>query len=429
MSSLLPRCVPDQYEGYDDDNKLWLMMIDKRLGLFVLGVCLLANVPALAQETKGPGFPTTRPAFKVDYTSPTTDKPQSKLWYWAKSWWALLPRSSGPSLWQRTETGWQENRSVGKALTGIPGRADVWADADEVTAVSVADTSLTVFRLTARQSSSEVQWHTQIMATLMPPVSGQAIETATIAQDKTGRWWVAADAGTSICVWSAPADGKNWSAPHVLTNGIGEDDICTIAVVPGGVGVIWSDQVRDQITLRKHLNGRPTTQWESPEIAEAGNKTADDHLNTALGADSTLWVVTKNSVDRVGQPQLVLRIRSPKGQWINRPFANLDSICQPTRPVIIATPDPSLFFAGYTVHDNTAPFRWHIVFSQVDLRLPALLVKPRTVISPDSVYKGLVNDVTAPKLPFPANAPWIVLASDKAGNVYEVDLHKLIKKP
>ena len=404
-------------------------MTFKRFAWFALVLGLFGSTLVSAQEKNGPDFPTTRPVFKVDYVSPTADKPQSKLWYMAKSWWALLPRASGPSLWQRTETGWREHPAVGKALAGISGRADVWADADEVTAVSVADTSLTVFRLKARLSGSDLRWDTQILATLVPSTEGQSIETATIARDKTGRWWVAADAGTSICVWSAPADGSDWSAPHLLASGIGDDDICAIAVVPGGVGVIWSDQVRDQVAMCRHLNGRPVGQWELPEIAEAGNKTADDHLNTALAADSTLWVVTKNSVDKTGQPQLVLRIRSPKGQWINRPFANLDRIYQPTRPVIIATPDTALFFVGYTVHDNTAPFRWHVVFSPVDLRLPALLVKPRTVIFPDSVYKGLVNDATASKQPFPKNAPWIVLASDKAGNVYEADLHKLITKP
>ena len=404
-------------------------MTVKRFAWFALGLGVFGSTLVSAQEKKGTDFPTTRPVFRVDYVSPTADKPQSKLWYMAKSWWALLPRASGPSLWQRTETGWREHPAVGKALAGLPGRADVWADADEVTAVSVADTSLTVFRLKARPEGSGLRWDAQILAMLAPPAKGQSIETATIARDKTGRWWVASDAGTSICVWSASADGKTWSAPQVLASGTGEDDICTIAVVPGGVGVIWSDQVRDQVALRKHLNGRPANQWESPEIAEAGNKTADDHLNTALAADSALWVVTKNSVDKIGQPQLVLRIRSPQGQWTNRPFANLESIYQPTRPVIVATPDPGLFLVGYTVHDNTAPFRWHVVFSPVDLRLPSLLVKPRTVIFPDKVFKGLVNDVTASKQTFPANAPWIVLASDKSGNVYEADLHELIPKP
>jgi hypothetical protein len=215
----------------------------------------------------------------------------------------------------------------------------------------------------------------------------------------------------------------------VLADGISDDDICTIAAVPGGVGVIWADQVRDQVVMRRHLNGQPIDHWESPETAEAGNKTADDHLNTALAADSTLWVVTKNSVDKIGQPQLVLRIRSRQGQWTNKPYANLDSVNHPTRPVIIATDDPTVFLAGHTVYDYTAPFRWHIVFGRVDTRQPSLLVNPRVVIYPDSLYKSQINDITDSKRPLPAGAPWIVLTSDKAGNVYEADLRKLMAKP
>ena len=404
-------------------------MAGKRFAWLGVGLYLLTTIPISAQKISGTDFPTTRPVFKVDFAYPTADKPQSKLWYMAKSWWTLLPRASGPSLWQRTETGWQEHEEVGKALAGIPGRADVWANANEVMAVSVSDSSLTVFQLKATKGEFGPQWTSQIVATLHPPAKGLLIETATIAQDKTGRWWVAADAGTSICVWSAANDGMNWSAPYVLAEGIYQDDICTIAAVPGGVGVIWSDQIRDRITMRKHLNGKPVTEWASPEIAEADNKTADDHLNTALAADSSLWVVTKNSVDKIGQPQLVLRIRSPKGQWTNHPFANRDKNYQPTRPVIIATPDPSLFLTGYTVHDNSAPFRWHIVFSPVNLDAPTITVKPRTVIFPDSGYKSLINNITVSKNPFPANAPWIILASDKDGNVYEADLYELASKP
>ena len=90
-------------------------------------------------------FPSTRPVFQVDYNYPTADKPQTKLWFMDGFWWALLPRSSGPSLWQRTDDGWKEYPDVRAALSGVPGRADIWSDDNKVTAVGVGERSLTVF--------------------------------------------------------------------------------------------------------------------------------------------------------------------------------------------------------------------------------------------------------------------------------------------
>ncbi|HEU0138819.1 MAG TPA: hypothetical protein VFQ79_03880, partial [Bryobacteraceae bacterium] len=77
------------------------------------------------------------PVFRVDTSNPTVDKPQSKTWYAEGSWWALLPRKSGPSLWQRTPSGWHERREITRSLSGLPGRADVWFDKDGATAVVV----------------------------------------------------------------------------------------------------------------------------------------------------------------------------------------------------------------------------------------------------------------------------------------------------
>ena len=53
-----------------------------------------------------------RPVLQVDTPYPTADKPQSKTWFAGGAWWALLPRKSGPSLWQRTGNGWKE---IGRA--------------------------------------------------------------------------------------------------------------------------------------------------------------------------------------------------------------------------------------------------------------------------------------------------------------------------
>ena len=370
--------------------------------------------------------PASKPVFRVDYRFPTADKPQSKLWYMDNCWWALLPKSSGPSLWQRTDHGWVEHSEINQALNGIPGRADVWADENRITAVGVDKHLLVVFRVEKSKNESGKKWVSEWLTTLVPPSEDDEIETATIVQDHTGRWLVAADAGDKICVWNSPDGRGKWEGPYILNQGVSEDDICTIAVIPGGVGVMWSDQVHEAVRIRIHQDDQPDEKWEEVTTIDAGNKTADDHLNTAVTADGTLWLVAKNSVDRVGKPQFVLRVRSPQGKWTNYPYCNLDSVKHPSRPVIIATEsDPPLLLSGHTLYNQANPYLGEIVFGVADTTKSGILEHLIPVIVPDTtgwIGSNLINDVTGPKKPFPQNAPWIVLASDKNGSVYEADL-------
>lgn len=371
-----------------------------------------------------------RPVLQLNFVHPTADKPQSKLWFMENCWWAILPDSTGPTLWQRTEKGWKQHSGISEKLRGIPGRADVWAEKKQVTAVGVADSSLAVFRLIKKSGSSGIKWKSEILAKLYPP-SPSAIETATIARDGNGNWWVAAAAGSKVCIWFSSNGGKNWAAPSILAEGIDEDDICVITPLRGGVGVIWSDQVRDAVIMREHKDGNPHGNWEKEEVADSGNKTADDHLNTALAPDGTLWVATKNSVDKAGQPQFVLRIRSVDGKWINKPYLSLESrMKRPSRPIVIATEDNSFVFVGHGDNDRSVPYPYNsnITFAQVDTSLSEIVVNPRIVISPDRSYNNVVHNVTGPKFPFPANGPWIILAGDAEGRVYEADLRKLVQK-
>ena len=373
---------------------------------------------------------TTKPSFKVNYSMPTADKPQSKLWYMNNCCWALLPDKDGPSLWQRTDEGWKEYSEIETALTGVPGRADVCPGKNRITAVGVGDSSLTVFRLLAH-NDSQIKWEPVILEKLYPPSPG-SIETATITQDGKGNWWVAATSNSKVCVWNSVSDGENWSEAAILAEDIYKDDICTITQVPGGVGVIWSDQNHDGVFMRIHKDENPVGIWEEVEVAESGNKTADDHLNTSLSPDGTLWMATKNSVDKIDKAQFVFRMRSPEGIWKNIPYVILKEHKKPSRPIAIGTEDNSYVFSAYGDNDRSVPYPYNskimVAFAPVDSVSEARLNSPEAVIVPDSTYKFVVHNVTGPKEVFPKNAPWIILASDSEGNVYEADLKKLVSR-
>jgi len=400
---------------------------------------MLAGLLAVAWGSVVLGV-TTQPVFQVDYRAPTADKPQSKLWFAHDTWWALLPTATGPSLWQRSPAGWNEHGAVRQAFAGLPGRCDVWFDRDGATTVGVAQDRIAVFRLHS-DGKTPVTWQPERLAEWTVPTISP-LETATIARDATGAWWVAAPvtpadvprvvpkAGgkatvpRAIMVWHS-ADGRTWTPLPPLATGIGGDDICLLTAMVGGVGVAWSDQNRDEVVFRLHRDGCPPGEWEPAEIVAAGGFTADDHLNAAF-AGGRLWLATKNSVDTNGRPQLVLRARSPAGAWLNFPYAPKTAVATPSRPVAIATPEGRALLLGHTVYGSDDATPDSIAFGLIGVDAAAVAPAMTTVIAPDPALKAHVNDVTGPKAAFPVSGPWIVLASDAEGRVYEADLRPLV---
>jgi hypothetical protein len=253
------------------------------------------------------------------------------------------------------------------------------------------------------------------------------METATITRDATGRWWVAADVRLSIYVWSSK-DATHWSHAIQVGKNISADDISSIAALKHSVIVIWSNQNGDySVDSRKHMNGQPIDSWSAVDTIDSGNRTADDHINTALSANGTLWITTKNSLDKINHPQLVLRVRNAEGRWRNYPYF-LRKSTVPSRPIIIATPDPGLILSCYTIYDHKNRHKDRIGCGVIDTSSAGLLKNRTIIIAPDSTRKVQVNNVTGPKAAFPPNAPWIVLASDNKGNIYEANLKSFFGK-
>jgi hypothetical protein len=394
----------------------WRSNIDGvRRGALRFAALVLAAAGGLAAAD----VPARRAVLEVDCPYPTADKPQSKLWHDGGTWWALLPRATGPSLWERTAAGWREHTGVTEKLRGVPARADVWSDRDGATAVTVADRLMAIVRL-RRPASGGAAWEAEVSARLAAPVS-DSFETATIARDGDGRWWVAAPVSGRVFVWTS-SDGRTWAPPTQLAGGLHVDDLCLVTPLPGGVAVVWSDQKSDAVRLRVHRTGAPEAEWQQPVTVAEGGGTADDHLDAAVEADGTLWLATKNSVDGPGRPQLVLRVRDPQGTWHNYDYAPLSDAEAPSRPTVIATATPGDVRLGHVVYGNGPAQRDRIVFGRADPAQPEILVGARTVIAPEDPA-ARVNDITGPKAVFPAAGPWLVLASDAQGRVYEADLN------
>lgn len=386
---------------------------------------------------------TSQAVFRVDYRCPTSDKPQSKLWHAQGCWWAVLPTSAGPSLWKRGESGWAELPEMREALAGLPGRCDVWFDRDGAVAVGVEGDRIGVFGLWSVPGNAG-SWKAERLASWTVPTVA-SLETATIARDAKGVWWIAApvtpkggapvvakDGGKAkvpreVWVWRSE-DGRDWRLLQPLARGIGGDDICLIARCEGGVGVAWSDQNRDEVGFRFHSQEAVAESWSATEIVDSGSLTADDHLHAAF-AGGRFWLATKNSVDAVGKAQLVMRVRSADGSWTNFPYEPKTAARTPSRPIVVPTPDGRRLVLFQTDYANGKTGRGDIAFGVAGVDDPVFSPVMAPLISPELQGKERINDVTGPKDAFPASGPWIVLASDTEGRVYEADVRPLVDIP
>ncbi len=353
------------------------------------------------------------PIFETGVAAATKDKPQSKIWFAQGAWWAWMPQAAGSSLWRRGGSGWERRSDLSDVLGGLPGQADVWADGDNVAAVLVEKHRLAFVRARLVKGSYALSNKPAVF------VAGNAVETATLTRDSAGRWWIAYNEGRRMFARASVNDvGDRWQEPvEVTERKAGEDDICAIAAMPGGVGVIWSDQEHDAVLFRFHASKDAAGRWGPVETVQSGNRTADDHFHTALAADGTLYVATKNSVDAVGQPQLVLRVRDRQGRWANHPYAPRTASEEPSRAIALIGGER--LYLLHSIYRRKAPPGF---IAMQSTWLPEL----RLDVAARKLLDGAVpvNNVTGPKAAFPASAPWIVLASDDKGRVYEAEIRR-----
>jgi len=352
----------------------------------------------------------------------TRDKPQSKLWFARNHWWAWLPTKGGSAIWKRTESGWKIVESLIPDLKGLPGQADVLSEDDHVSAVLAGLNQLAVVTLQYNLQEESYQLVMPPSVWNFPPVEKvlRATESATIARDSQGKLWIAWDREGQMWVRaSLDSRATQWTEPMPMGAPAADDDLCTVVALPGKIGVLWSDQKTETVWFCAHRDSDPPETWQAIEVVEQGGRTADDHLNAKVSSDGTLYVATKNSVDTVHQPQQVLRIRRPDGKWENHPYAMLAPSLGPSRPIVLLGGTPEELFLIHTVYVarklHQSSF---LVWGKSETAHPDISEDFETLLS----TQNDINNVTGCKQILPPDAPWIVLASDSAGNVYEAGL-------
>ena len=252
----------------------------------------------------------------------TGEKPQSKIWEHAGSWWAVLPTtsaapSSGTWLWKLAPNGsWSSELKLSSAT-------DTQADAKavgDVTHILLYGSSPELVSIQYNAGTGTYEpWSLRGSNTAIALPNS---EIATIDIDSAGRLWLATENGTDLNVFYSDSPYSSFSGPVTLASGISGDDIGVVTAFGGNkVGVLWSNQNTERFGFRVHNDGADPTTWSADEVPASqsalnvGLGMADDHLNVAVASDGTMYAAVKTSYDTAGYPKIALLVRRPGGTW------------------------------------------------------------------------------------------------------------------
>lgn len=372
--------------------------------------------PPLAAGGDGP---VTYPGFGYGeaVTSPTKDKPQSKLWYQDDAWWGLLVT---PAAKQVHVFELQDNHA--------------WRDTGVVVderQLSTADALWDGERLhiATRTSSSEIRYlrlsylpeaRTYEVESGFPVVlSPSGSSSVTLAKDSTGMLWATfIQDGQVLVTHSEEPAGRRWVEPYTPLGDAGrvtDDDVSSIDSVNGLIGLMWSNQRTGAFSFITHRDGAPGRQWSAIETPVQGEAMADGHVMVVAGSDGRLYAAVKTSQDDLeassGSAPLILVLeRAPEGSWVTHVAGTVSD--RMTRPELVLEEERRLlhlFYAtpsgGGLIHGKTSSLdgmRWAPGLGTPVMATPG----------------GTLNNVTSTKQSVDAKSGLVLLASDAVAHRY-----------
>ena len=210
----------------------------------------------------------------IPVSDSTGEKPQSKLWQYNGTWWAVLPTTAvspaGTWIWRLN------NDDTWTNVVQISNDTNVQADAKavgSVTHILLHGPSPKLVSVQYKAAGNTYEpWSTRPTATSIALPNS---EIATIDLDSTGRMWLATENGASLNVYYSDAPYTSFSGPVTLANNINDDDIGVVTALPNGtVGVLWSNQNTQRFGFKVHVDGQPATTWSADEVPGLGIRPA-----------------------------------------------------------------------------------------------------------------------------------------------------------
>lgn len=289
-------------------------------------------------------------------SSPTGEKPESKLWWNDGFWWASLinPSVQGYHIYRfdLPSQGWVDtgtpldNRGQSKADALWDASSQKLYVASHIFAEPGAPTTdpgswSRLYRYSYSLSAKSYSLDADFPVT----VSQATAEAMTVAKDSTGRLWVTWTERNQVRLNHSLGSDSTWGTPFSLpfadAVNLNWDDISAMLAFAGNkVGVMWSNQSDKKMHFAVHVDGDSDTAWQPEETALPGpgcsGKCADDHINLkSVQADSTgrVFAAIKTSLTLANAPQTMLLVRGKNGAWSSYAFGRVKD--GHTRPIVL----------------------------------------------------------------------------------------------
>lgn len=276
-------------------------------------------LPASASSDAARTYP--GPTYSYYYAPPpTSPENQTKLWFHAGAWWALLLEPDGLTVRVHElmpDHSWRPTSAVVNNDVGDIG--DAVRDGDTVhVATRTVDESLWYLRLSFDPATRDYRVDPPHLIT-----TRGSLRPATLAADTTGRLWAAYASYSDVFVTYSDDGGVTWAPlESIAATGTGQDpETAALVAYDDRIGLLWSDQRTGNFEFASHRDGDVPTAW-TRETVVRGPAAADDHIDLIRvpGEPSdTLVAAVMTSRDAIGEPadspQVEVLVRSPEGQW------------------------------------------------------------------------------------------------------------------
>ncbi len=371
-------------------------------------------------------------------STPTGEKPESKLWWNDGSWWGSLCATDNHYHIFRLNLANNSWADTGTMLDDRPTtKADtLWDAANQKLYVASH-----VFTTSAAPTSTQSNWgrlyrysYSAGIYSLDPgfpvTVSKGKSEAMVLAKASNGTLWVTYVESNKVMVNHSSGSDTSWGTPYALpvtgASNLTSDDISTniafdTTTASPKIGVMWSNQNDKNVYFAVHIDSDQNDQsWASFGVftSSAQNPAAaDDHLNIKLQSDGKgIYAVVKTSNTNSTAPLILLLSCvancAAAGGWQNSViYTKGDNHTRPILLIDTSHNELNVFSAnegGGSIYRKVAPISSNISFVSGH---GDLFIKK-------TASDAKINNPTSTKQNVNSTTGLVVLASDEVSRYY-----------
>ncbi len=359
---------------------------------------------------------------------PTSEKPQSKLWWNDGLWWGSLwnPNTNRYEI-HRFDVATQSWSTTNTALdTRSSSRGDALWDGQHLYLASHiytvnpgATTTSNSARLYRFSYDAATQAYTRDFGFPIT-INSSKSEALVLDKDSSGKLWVTWAEGGKVMMNRSMGDDLTWGAPFVLpvqSNDTDADDIATLVAFDGKLGVLWSNQKDSTLYFAAHHDGEPDNIWQPREEALHGmsvGKIIDDqlHLRAACDNSGNLFAAVKTNLTGASAAGIYVLKRNVAGAWTKHVFATANF--EHTKPIALINHDNQRLYVITRSTETGASAIYLKSASLADLQFPVGLGAAFITNALDLE----IQNPTATKQCVNNGTGLLVLAADKVNRYY-----------